>query len=82
MERKQWKSALGAAAGRHASRRGAFAAALMAQMWLVSLSFGLLFIALVSTMTQFIPRVQASGFTMEEGTLWLSIASVLGILGS
>jgi len=52
------------------------------QMWLVSLSFGLLFIALVSTMTQFIPRVQASGFTMEEGTLWLSIASVLGILGS
>ena len=52
------------------------------QMWLVSLSFGLLFIALVSTMTQFVPRVQASGFTMEEGTLWLSIASVLGILGS
>ncbi len=52
------------------------------QMWLVSLCFGLLFIALVSTMTQFIPRMQATGFTMEEGTLWLSIASVLGIIGS
>lgn len=52
------------------------------QMWLVSVTFGLLFIALVSTMTQFIPRVQASGFTMEEGTLWLSVASVLGIFGS
>lgn len=52
------------------------------QMWLVSLSFGLLFIALVSSMTRFIPRVMASGFTMEEGTLWLSIASLLGIPGS
>lgn len=52
------------------------------QMWLVSLAFGFLFIALVSTMTQFIPRVMASGFTRDEGTLWLSIASVLGIVGS
>lgn len=52
------------------------------QMWLVSLAFGLLFIALVASMTRFIPRVMASGFTMEEGTLWLSIASILGIPGS
>lgn len=50
--------------------------------WFVSIAFGLLFIALVSVMTQFIPRMMASGFTMDQGTLWLSIASILGIPGS
>ena len=52
------------------------------QMWLLALSFGLLFIALMASMTQFIPRVQASGFTPAEGTLWLAVASILGIPGS
>lgn len=42
MERKQWKSALGAAAGRHASRRGAFAAALMALAVAAAVVFNLL----------------------------------------
>ena len=51
-------------------------------MWFVAISFGLLFMALVATMTQFIPRMMASGFTMDQGTMWLSIASILGIPGS
>ncbi len=52
------------------------------QTWVVSLVFGFLFIALVATMTQFIPRMMAAGFTQEEGTAWLSIAALLGIVGS
>ena len=42
MERKQWKTALRAAAGRHASRRGAFAAALMALAAAAAVVFNLL----------------------------------------
>jgi len=52
------------------------------QVWLVSLSFGLLFIALMATMTQFVPRFSAAGFTLPQAIMWLSIASVLGIIGS
>ncbi|MBQ9413465.1 MAG: MFS transporter [Oscillospiraceae bacterium] len=52
------------------------------QTWVVSLVFGLLFIALVSTMTYFIPRMVAAGFTQDEGTMWLTVASILGIIGS
>ena len=52
------------------------------QTWVVSLVFGLLFIALVSTMTYFIPRMVAAGFTQDQGTMWLTVASLLGIIGS
>ncbi len=52
------------------------------QMWLVSIVFGLLFISIVATMTQFVPRFIAAGFTQGEAILWLSVASVLGIPGS
>lgn len=52
------------------------------QMWLVSICFGLLFIALMGTMTQFVPRFVAVGFTQEEAIMWLSITGVLGIFGS
>jgi sugar phosphate permease len=52
------------------------------QMWLVSVTFGLLFIALMATMTQFIPRFMAAGFTNEEAIMWLSITAVLGVVGS
>ena len=52
------------------------------QTWVVSLVFGLLFIALVSTMTYFIPRMMAAGFTQDQGTMWLTVASLLGIVGS
>ena len=52
------------------------------QTWIVSLVFGLLFIALVSTMTYFIPRMIAAGFTEAQGTMWLTVASLLGIIGS
>jgi OFA family oxalate/formate antiporter-like MFS transporter len=52
------------------------------QMWLVSIVFGLFMINSSSTMTQFVPRVMAAGFTMAEGTLWLAISSVVGILGN
>ncbi|MDR1797791.1 MAG: MFS transporter [Clostridiales Family XIII bacterium] len=52
------------------------------QVWLVSVSFGLLFIALMATMTQYVPRFVAAGFGQEESILWLSITSALGIPGS
>lgn len=52
------------------------------QTWVVSLVFGLLFIALVCTMTYFIPRMVAAGFTQDQGTMWLTVASLLGIIGS
>ncbi|MDR1902131.1 MAG: MFS transporter [Treponema sp.] len=52
------------------------------QVWLVSLTFGLLFIALMATMTQFVPRFMGAGFSQGEALMWLTIASALGIIGS
>ncbi|MDR0356917.1 MAG: MFS transporter [Clostridiales Family XIII bacterium] len=52
------------------------------QMWLVSIVFGLFMINSSSTMTQFVPRVMAAGSTMTEGTLWLAVSSVVGVLGN
>jgi sugar phosphate permease len=52
------------------------------QVWLVSLCFGLLFIALMATMTQFVPRFMGAGFSQNEAMMWLSISGALGIVGS
>jgi sugar phosphate permease len=52
------------------------------QVWLVSVCFGLLFIALLATMTQFVPRFMGAGFSQSEALMWLAIAGVLGIIGS
>jgi sugar phosphate permease len=52
------------------------------QVWFVSLGFGFLFIALMGTMTQFVPRFMVSGFTQSEAIMWLSVTGVLGIIGS
>jgi sugar phosphate permease len=52
------------------------------QVWLVSLCFGFLFIALMATMTQFVPRFMGAGFSQNEALMWLSVTGVLGIFGS
>jgi sugar phosphate permease len=52
------------------------------QVWLVTLCFGFLFIALMATMTQFIPRFMGAGFSQNEAMMWLTISGVLGIIGS
>jgi sugar phosphate permease len=52
------------------------------QVWLVSICFGLLYIGLMATMTQFVPRFMGAGFSQKEAVMWLSIAGILGIIGS
>jgi len=52
------------------------------QTWFVSLSFGFLFIALMATMTQFVPRFMGAGFSQGEALMWLTVTGVLGIIGS
>jgi sugar phosphate permease len=52
------------------------------QMWFCTVCFGCLFIALMATMTQFVPRFMASGFSQNEALMWLTISSILGIFGS
>jgi sugar phosphate permease len=52
------------------------------QVWLVSICFGLLYIGLMATMTQFVPRFMGAGFSQQEAVMWLSIAGILGIIGS
>jgi predicted MFS family arabinose efflux permease len=51
-------------------------------VWLVTLCFGFLFIALMATMTQFVPRFMGAGFSQNEAMMWLTVAGVLGIIGS
>ena len=52
------------------------------QFWLISLIFGLLFMGLIATMIQMVPRLMSIGFSIEEGILWLTVASVVGIPAS
>lgn len=53
MERKNWKSALRETAGRHASRKGAFSAALMALATAAVVVFNLLVAQMPESWTQF-----------------------------
>lgn len=52
------------------------------EIWLMGLGYGLLFMATVGMVMQFVPRVIGLGF--EEGTavMFLSIAAVIGIVAS
>jgi sugar phosphate permease len=52
------------------------------QVWLASVCFGFLYIGLMATMTQFVPRFMGAGFSQQEAVMWLSIAGILGIIGS
>lgn len=50
--------------------------------WLISLVFGFLFIGLVGTFAQLIPRMCSVGFAPNTAILWCSIACIVGIVGS
>ena len=52
------------------------------EFWMLVLIFGFLFMGLVATMAQMIPRLATLGLPTNTGILWLSIASIIGIPGS
>ena len=52
------------------------------EFWMLVLIFGFLFIGLVATVAQLIPRFNSLGLDTNTGILWLTLASVIGIPGS
>jgi len=52
------------------------------EFWMLVLIFGFLFMGLVATMAQMIPRLNTLGLDDNTGILCLSIASIIGIPGS
>ena len=52
------------------------------EFWMLSIIFGFLFIGLVATVAQLIPRFASLGLSTNTGILWLTIASIIGIPGS
>lgn len=52
------------------------------EFWMLVLIFGFLFMGLVATMAQMIPRLATLGMGTNAGIMWLSIASLIGIPGS
>lgn len=52
------------------------------EFWMLVLIFGFLFMGLVATISQLIPRLATLGMGTNAGILWLTIASVIGIPGS
>ena len=51
-------------------------------VWCAGLGYGLLFMATVGLVAQFVGRAQAVGFSQTTGTALLSIAAVIGIVAS
>ncbi len=52
------------------------------EFWMLVLIFGFLFMGLVATVSQLIPRLATLGIPTKTGILILSIASIVGIPGS
>lgn len=52
------------------------------QFWMLVILFGFLFMGLVATVAQLVPRFVSLGLSANTGILWLSIASIIGIPGS
>lgn len=52
------------------------------QFWMLVFIFGFLFMGLVATVAQLIPRLASLGLDTNTGILCLSIASIIGIPGS
>lgn len=52
------------------------------EFWMLVLIFGFLFMGLVATISQLIPRLATLGMGTNAGILWLTIASIIGIPGS
>lgn len=51
-------------------------------MWLIGLGFGLLWMVTVGVISQFVPRMISVGYAPETATLMLTIASLVGLVGS
>lgn len=52
------------------------------QVWLTSLSYGVYILVTVALISQLIPRLTAGGWTQEKATGMMTIAAVLGLVGS
>ena len=52
------------------------------EFWMLVIIFGFMFMGLVATMAQMIPRLGTLGLAPNVGIMWLSIASIIGIPGS
>lgn len=50
--------------------------------WLISLAYGLLFLVTVGIVSQLVPRLMSLGFELNDAIKMLSLAAVVGILGS
>lgn len=50
--------------------------------WLISLVFGFLFMGLVGSFAQLIPRMSSVGIATETAILWCTLACIIGIVGS
>jgi OFA family oxalate/formate antiporter-like MFS transporter len=50
--------------------------------WLLVIVFGFLFIGLVGTISQMVPRMVSIGFSPNTAVMWLTIASLIGIPAS
>ena len=52
------------------------------QVWLTNIAFGVYILVTVSLVSQLIPRLTAGGWTQEKATGMMTVAAVLGLLGS
>ena len=51
-------------------------------MWLISVGFGMLWMVTVGIVSQFIPRMQSVGYDQGTATMMLTIAAIIGLVGS
>ena len=52
------------------------------QVWLTNIAFGVYILVTVSLVSQLIPRLTAGGWAQEKATGMMTVAAVLGLLGS
>lgn len=51
-------------------------------MWLISIGFGFLWMALVGILSQFVPRMMSVGYEQSQALMMLTIVSIVAIPGS
>jgi len=52
------------------------------QIWLIGLGFGIYILVTVALISQLIPRLMASNWPIEKATGMMSVAAILGLIGS
>lgn len=52
------------------------------QIWLIGLGYGIYILVTVALISQLIPRLMASNWPIEKATAMMSIAAILGLVGS